>query len=59
MLLTIFLSIVLVDQVFLRFYSSELKIDEYLNVEPECEWNNLVNYLMLMREQQKLEALWG
>ena len=39
-------------------YLSEVSLREHLNVEPEGEWNP-VNYLMLMREQQLQEALWG
>ena len=34
-----------------------MKLEAYVNVEPEGDWNP-VNYLMLMREQQRQEALW-
>jgi hypothetical protein len=45
------------DQVFRECYSSEVKLEAYVNVEPEGDWNP-VNYQMLMREQQRQEALW-
>ena len=50
-------STVLDDKVFGECYSSEVKLEAYVNVEPEGDWNP-VNYLMLMREQQRQEALW-
>jgi hypothetical protein len=43
-------STVLDDQVFRECYSSEGRLEAYVNVEPEGEWNP-VNYQMLMREQ--------
>jgi hypothetical protein len=39
------------DQVFRECYSSEVRLEAYVNVEPEGDWNP-VNYQMLMREQQ-------
>jgi hypothetical protein len=41
---------VLDDQVFRECYSSEGRLEAYVNVEPEGKWNP-VNYQMLMREQ--------